>query len=173
VAQNTRRAAFELGSKFSLAALANDRGLAADKVAKFSAEAKQAADTLGTHVSELPPRAAAGPAANAAPDVHDFLFQEGKRIWQDLATKFGPDHAALFEVAMKSNALLVLYGTDATAPDAIVEAITQRGPPARLPESLWRPLIDAILKRAKPADVRAAVYRLHADVDQYLAAGAQ
>ena len=64
----------------------------------------------------------------------------------------------MFEVALKSNILLLLYTPESTAGNSIAAAISQAAPQAKLPAEFWQPLVDALDKRQAPqADVRAAV----------------
>jgi hypothetical protein len=170
-ALTTRRAAWQLGSKLSLAALAHDRNLVPADVAIWLNEARSAAELLGTSVDELPE--ADGDDEAGSQGVHDYLFQQGQRIWRDLSDRHGGDHAALFEMAVKSNVLLVLYEPESPSVQALSTAIAEAGPKAELPAELWQPLLDALANQLTAAQVRAAVRRLHADVDQYLSAEAE
>ena len=104
-ASNTRRVAWLLGAKLSLAALSNDRGGNADEVAKWFGQSQSLAKSLGTHVDPLPAATSAGPS-NAGVD---FVFTQGQRIGNDLATRYDASHAALFELAAKSSILIALY----------------------------------------------------------------
>jgi hypothetical protein len=168
VPTNTRRKAWLLGSKLSLAALANDRGVAAGDVPVWFGDARAAAESLQTHIDELPAR----PSSDGQPasrEVLAYLLDHGKQVGRDLAASYGPDHAALFEVAVKSSLLLVLYRPGSSVVEHISAAITNAAPRAGLPPELWRPLLDTLAGGAAPADVRAAVRKLHADVDAYLA----
>ncbi len=101
--------AWLLGSNLSLAALANDRAAAADKVADWFDKSQRLAKLLDTTVADLPPRPAADQIDPRADKAMEYLFNEGQTIGRHLATQFGDDHAALFELAVKSNILLVLY----------------------------------------------------------------
>jgi hypothetical protein len=168
-AANTRLAAWLLGSKLSLAALAHDRGVAADKIPTWFGEARAAAESLETSVPELPERSATSDDAPASREVLGYLLDQGKRVGPELATRFGADHAALFEVSLKSNLLLVLYKPGSSAVEHISAAIDGAAPRAALPPELWRPLLDTLANGAPAVDVRAAVRRLHTDAERHLA----
>ena len=108
-AHSPRRIAWLLGNKLSLSALANDRGGAVDETAKLFSQAETLAEMLDTSVSDLPP---ARPTASTDSNFDrslQYLFSQGQPIGRTLATKYGDDHAALFELAVKSNILLALY----------------------------------------------------------------
>jgi hypothetical protein len=170
---NTRRTAWILGSNFSLAALAHGRGIAADKVPVWFQDARDAAETLGTSLAELPERPAASDSETTSHQMLSFLFDQGKQIRDDLTTRHGIDHAALFDVAVKSNLLLVHYAPGSSAASQISTSIAEASPHAKLPEDLWRPLLDMIAGGEPPAAVRTAVRKMHADVENHLSAAVE
>jgi hypothetical protein len=161
----TLLASWQLGSKLSLAALAHDRGLVPEDVAKWLQEARAAAESLGTSFTDLPLPESQREASS--PTVHDYLAQQGQQIWRDLNTSFGPEHAALFEIAVKSNVLLVLYQPESTAAELLANSIQQAGPLAKLPPELLQPLLDSLTKHAPAAEVRNTVRRLHTEVEKH------
>jgi hypothetical protein len=169
---STRRAAWLLGSKLSLAALAHDRGVAADEVPSWFQEARSMAELLKVSLAELPePPATRG--GDASREVLTYLLEQGKQIGGELATSQGLDHAALFEVAMKSNLLLVLNKPGSSAVNHISAAIAKAAPTAELPPALCRPLLDTLAGGSPSEAVRAAVRQLHADVDRHLSAAGE
>lgn len=170
---NVRRQAWTLGSRLSLAALANDRGMAANSVPGWFEEARSAATLLGTTVDKLPEPAAADDRSPASRQVIDYLIAQGQRIGRDLSKQHGQESAALFEVALKSNILLLLYGPGSSATNSISSSISRAAPQGRLPAELWKPLVDMLGKQPSLGEVRAAVRQMHNDVDQYLAKAAE
>jgi hypothetical protein len=166
---NTRHAAWLLGSRLSLAALAHDRGMAADRVPGWFEEAQSAAKLLGTTLPELPTPTAPGDKDPASRQVRDYLGVQYQRIVGDLSKRFGAEDAALFEVALKSNFLLLLYSPGSSTTTSISGAISRAAPQARLPAQLWKPLVDLLGKQSSLADVQTAVRQMHNDVDRYLA----
>jgi uncharacterized protein YegL len=85
-----------------------------------------------------------------------------------LATQYGDDHAALFELAVKTNILLVLYQPEAPVVKSLTVAIDQAAERANLPSELWQPLVKLLDDGAPAKDVRNAVFQLHDDVDRHL-----
>lgn len=170
-ASNSRLDTWQLGSKLSLTALANDRGLSAEKVQHGMAYCQQLAAGLGTTVAELPePGLATSSGRPASRQVLNYLlFVQGQQVGRELASRHGADHAALFEVATKSNLLLVLYVPGASSASAISEAISQAAPRAQLPAKMWQPLLNLVAARADAAEVRQAIRSFHADVEAFLA----
>jgi hypothetical protein len=165
---NTRRAAWLLGSKLSLAALANEHGAPADQVKKLFEQSTALAKKLNAPLRALPTR----PATSAAPRANyaalDYLFSEGQEIGSELAKGHGADHAALFEVAVKSNILLVIYKPASPTTEAISAAIERAAERAKLPSTLWQPLLDALAAKGTLVDLRKAVYAMHEATDKYL-----
>jgi hypothetical protein len=166
---NVRRAAWILGSRLSLAALAHDRRMAANSIPAWLDEAQAACKVLGTTVPELPEPAAVGDNSLASRQVIDYLLAQGQRIGRELAKQYGPEQAASFEVALKSNILLLLYSPGSDATNSIAAAITRAAPQAKLPEVLWTPVVERLNSKASLEDVRTAVRRMHSDIDGYLA----
>ena len=151
-----------------MAALANDRGVAAKNVPSWFQDAGTAAKFLGTTVSPLPEPATTDETAPASRQVINYLVANGQRIGRDLAKQHSSEQSALFEIALKSNILLLLYTPATSAGSSIAAAISQAAPQAKLPVELWKPLVEALNRQAPQADVRAAVRKLHVDVDKYL-----
>jgi hypothetical protein len=157
----------------SLAALANDRGVATQNVPAWLEHSRKAARFLGTTVSDLPEPTSTTESAAASKQVINYLLVNGQRIGSELSKRHNTGESSLFEVALKSNILLVLYTPDATEGKSIARAISQAAPKAQLPAELWQPLVDAIEKQAGAAEVRAAVQKMHTDVDKYLSQRAE
>jgi hypothetical protein len=165
----TRRAAWLLGSKWSLAYLARERGAASDDVDAWLAQSRDLAATLGVTLNDLPPRGAAKEGASVSRTITDELLEHGQRLSGALATTHGPDHAGLFDVALKSNLLIMGYEPGSRATAELASAISQASRKTVLSSDLWQPLLKAIADRAPAAEVRQAVFRLHDDVDKILA----
>jgi hypothetical protein len=168
-----RRAVWTLGSRLSLAALAHDRHMAANSIPTWLDEAHSACKVLGTTVPELPEPAAAGDTSLGSRQVIDYLLAQGQRIGGELAKRYGPEQAALFEVALKSNILLLLYSPGSDATNSIAAAISRAAPQAELPDVLWWPLIERISRKDSLEEIRTSVRQMHRDVDKYLAKDAE
>jgi hypothetical protein len=132
-------------------------------------DAKSAATFLGTTIDDLPEPATANDASPASRQAINYLLINGQRIGRELAKQHGPEQSALFEIALKSNLLLLLYTPGTSAGDSIATAVSKAAPQAKLPSELWKPLVDALIKKAPQADVRSAVRKTHGDIERYLA----
>ena len=167
-AHSSRRIAWLLGSKLSLAALTNDRGDTPAETAKLFSQSRTLAEMLNTTVADLPPIA---PPNSPRPNFDrslEYLFTQGQQIGRVLATQYGNDHAALFELAVKSNILLALYRPHSRSVRALSTAIEQAGGRSGLPTKLWQPLMDAMANNVPVDELRQVVYRMHSEVDRYL-----
>lgn len=170
-ARSTRRVAWSLGSNLSIAALANDRGAPADRVAAWYDTARQQAKLFEVELAPLPPRPAANAIDPQSTRAMDYLFAEGQTIGGELATQCGDDHAALFELALKSNLLLVRYEPGAPIVKSLSAAVSPAAERAKLPPELCAPLLKLLSESAPAKTVREAVFQLHDEVDHYLSTG--
>ena len=102
------------------------------------------AKLLGMTVGDLPEPAAAEPGAAASRQVINYLLLNGQQLGRELGKQHGPEQSALFEIALKSNILLLMYTPRSTAGRSISTAITQvAAPQAKLPAEYWQPLVEA------------------------------
>lgn len=162
------RAAWLLGSKLSLAALAHGRGAPGEDVQQLMDQSRSLARLFGITLDDLPNRPLGIDSDDVPEKALDYLFKTGNQIGTELARRQGIETAALFEIAVKSNVLLVLYEPGSSTVEAISTAITQAGARGKLPADLWQPLVDLLGRQAPVDEVRAGVYRLHADVERFL-----
>lgn len=167
----TRYAAWSLGSTLSLAALANDRAASEEKVTGWFTTARQQAEALGTTVADLPPRPAADQVDLEGQRATEYLFSQGQAIGSHLAASLGDDHNALFEVALKSNILLVRYQPEVPVSKLLAAAISQASERAQLPPELVQPVLQGVEAKATVKEVRDAVFDMHDRVGQYLSTG--
>ena len=167
--ESTRARVWELGGKLSLAAVAAANNLPKPTVDKVFASAQEIAASLGVEVPPLPERKLDRAEARAATLAY-LLRDVGAPVASRLSSTYGPDHAALFEVAVKSNLLLLLYGPGEPESKTIADLIRKRAPDARLPEALWSDLPAKIDARATYDDIKAAIQKMQGDVRHYLRA---
>jgi hypothetical protein len=167
---NTKHAAWILGGRFSLAALANERGIAADEVPKWFDEARATADSLEVPLAALPERPLEAPSDTPSREVLGYILEQEKTIGPKLAAMYGEDHDAMFRLSVRTNLLRVLNRPGSKAVDTLSKSITELGPRSGLPSGLWQPLIGAMHDGATSAAIRAAVPQMHEKVEQHLAA---
>ncbi len=166
---STRERVWELGGRLSLAAIAAANGAPAAAVNKVYQSAQELGAGLGVEVPPLPERVLDKPKANA--DARAYLLRDaGATIAGKLGAAYGADHSALFEVAVKSNLLLLLYLPGDQDSTTIADVIKRRSADARLPEEIWRDLVTKIEGRATFDVVKNAVTKMHGDVRRLLGA---
>jgi len=168
-ARSTRERVWELGGKLSLAALGAANGAPAASVDRVFQSAKEIATSLGVDLPPLPERSL--DKAKAQADVLGYLLRDaGAPIAEKLGSTYGADHAALFEVAVKSNLLLLLYSPGEQEGKTIADVIRRRAPDAKLPEQLWRDVPAKVAAGAYFDDVKTAVAKMQSDVRKFLTA---
>jgi hypothetical protein len=163
----TRAAAWVIGSNLAFAAMLYAQGADAATVDSFLAKAKGIAesDEIGIQIQPFPDKGASMPETMAVV-IHYLIKGDGWNVGQSLSDKFDAYHGTLFEVAVKSGLLLVLYqpGDDS----GIGDIIKDRCQSLDLPPELWTPVTDAIAAQKDSDTVRDAVLKMHDDVSSYL-----
>lgn len=164
---STRARVWELGGKLSFAALGKANGAPREAVEHVFASAQQLASQLGVDVPPLPDLPLNRSDANAV--VLNYLLNDaGSPIAATLGRTYGADHAALFEVSVKSSLLLLLYSPGEQIGQQIAEVIRKRAPDAKLPEQLWHDVTARIDAQATYDQVKDAVATMQSDVRRYL-----
>jgi hypothetical protein len=163
----TKLVVWALGSRLSLAALGYHQGAPREAVDSLLTKARTLAAEVGAEVPDLP-RKTGKESADAAAVVHYLLVEAAQPMGRAIDQRYGAEHAALFEVALKSNLLLLLYVPGQKEGAEIADVLVQRGRKADLPEELLRPLVAKIAARAAYPDLKEAVFRMHDDVARHL-----
>ena len=161
----TRAASFIMGDNLSLAGLLYARGAKQETADALLAKCNSLAKELGVSVKPLPARGKTD-VATTADVIHYLIKGEGWTIGTSLAKRYDKDHGLLFEVAVKSNLLLLLYqpGDDS----GIGDVVRSRCEELKLPQPLWIPVVEGV-KAKKPYDqVREAVLKMHKDITEHL-----
>ncbi len=144
-----KAAAWRLGDQISIAGLLYAQGNHDDKV----------------DIKPFPPRSPDSSQTYA--DVIHYLIQgDGADVGREIAEKFGNPAGTLYEVAVKSNLLLLLYqpGEDQGIGGVIKSRMTEIG----MPENLWIGVVNAIDNKVSEAELKDAVFKMHDDVAAYL-----
>ena len=163
---NGKAVAWELGNKLSLAALLYDMN-GTENSDSFK-KAKTLAATMDAQVPPFPAKTG-NKAEDGAAIVSYLLNEAGKPIIQKIKEKHGAEHGQLFEMSLKSNLLLMLYGPGESEAIAIGGVIKRKGTRLNLPQNLWQPVVDKVEAGAPYADVKDAIFKMQRDVGEYLA----
>ena len=160
VSGSKKALAWQLGSKLSLASIlsteTNDTALVNGQFAL----ARDAAGKLGIDLPALPDRTG-NKVENSATALHYLLARTGNPIGSILREKLGPAHAAIFEIALKSNILLMLYGPGEKEGGTIAGVVRARTGDAGLPDAMTDKLLRLIDQQASYAEVKAEVFQIH------------
>jgi hypothetical protein len=166
----TKGAAWLLGDDLSLAALLYNQGVASTTVDDMFGKAKKLADILGVEIKPFPAKAAKSSEASA--DIIHYLIQgDGAEIGVALARKYNEEHGSLFEVAVKSNLLILLYGPGDNMGQSIATAIKTRLEGIRLPPRLWQDVVRLVNTKRSQQEVKDAVFKMHRDIANFFIPG--
>lgn len=157
--------AWNLANNLGMAAILYDlKGAAtSDSLSK----AQILAQEVGTSVPAFPSKSGAKIKDTAA--ILSWLLNDVfKNVGSAVKTKYGAEEAALFEISLKSNILLLIYGPGEKEGATIAKVIRNNAKTANLPETLWMPLVDKVESGASFDEVKEAVLDMQKDVSQYL-----
>jgi hypothetical protein len=158
-------AAWRLGDRLSLAAFLFARGGQDDAAERLMSSIKPIAETMGIAIAPFPTRAATD--VDTYGEVIVYLVEgPGAETGRALAAKFGKDAGLLYDAAIKSNLLLLLYepGDD----HGLGGVIRSRMGDAGLPERLWIGVIKAIDTKAPQSELKDAVFKMREGIASYL-----
>jgi hypothetical protein len=171
VAQNTggppsKLLAWKLGSQFTFAVTLGHRSGNDHEVTKsVYAKAKKIADLAGLDIPAPPPK-------QDLPQLLGFINKSTKALSDKIATKYGKDHATLFDMASMSVTLLLLYELEDTKINKqFADGIASRGKETGIPEKFWQPLVRMIEGKAPYNDIKSEVLKMDDDVAEHFAKG--
>jgi hypothetical protein len=166
----TKGGAWLLGDKLSLAALLYNQGAPAETVNKVLSGAKTIADIFGLEIKPFP--AKAGTSSESTADVLHYLIKgDGAQLGAALARKYDDEHGTLFEVAVKSNLLILLYAPGDSLGQSIASLIKTRLGPIHLPPELWTGVVTLVNNKRPPDEVKDAVFKMHKDIANFYIPG--
>ena len=160
LSDSKKSAAWQLGSQLSVAGVllvdSNDKALVDRQFARASA----AASKFGLKLPALPVRTGQKVEDSAAV-LQYLLGATGNPIGAILRKNYGPEHAAVFEIALKANILIILYGPGEKEADTIANVIRKRRVDAKLPNGMTDPLLALIDRGATYNEVKNALFDLN------------
>jgi hypothetical protein len=163
----TKATAWGLGDNLSLAAIAHAEGVQKSAVDGMFAKAAAAGKKFGVTIPTLP--------VNSGDKIKDkavalayLLRKVGGPMGGILKDDFDEEHALLFEISLKSNILLMMYGPGESTTESIANVIKSRSERIGLPPRLTASLLKLIAEGATYEKVKPAVFQMHRDVAAYL-----
>ncbi len=159
---NTRHLAWLLGGKLGLAHLAANEGATDAEIRTWAKETEVLSNKL-----EIPLPQIASSGQEVASQV-TTLLDAAARTGNNLRRIHGADHAALLEISLKTNALLVLSEKHPELAPAIAKAVEDAAERAELPGFLWRNMHKTLIAGATSDEIFEAVSEMHDNVESYL-----
>lgn len=167
-ADSKDRNSWELGSTLSLAGAMHAQNIDKSLVERRFALAAAAASKAGIRLPALPART--GRKVDDSATVLNYLLNvTGSPIGNILAKNNGAENAAIFEIALKSNILLMLYSPGDSTSNAIAGVIRKRRSAAGLPSGMTDPLLQLLDTQAGYEQVKAELFRLHETAPPFIA----
>lgn len=164
----TRFLAWELGSRLSLAAIGYNEGASLETVKSMIKDVRPVAKFFGAEIPSLPTKT--GQFSKDSAEILNYILNTvGDNIGSKIASLYPNDHLCLFEVALKSNILLLIYGPGDDISKAIANVIRERAPSAKIPLHIWRSVVNKIESQASYEEVKEAVVRMHEEVGHLFA----
>jgi hypothetical protein len=167
---STRWMAWELGGKLSKTALAYSRGLKQDVATRMMLRCDQLARGLGTELTPLYVRKG-DRIKDGATALHYIMNTVGKKVGPHLRKRYDQEHADLFELALKSNMLLMLY-VPSKKPGkltrSLVKVIKSRSKRAGLSERYFARVLRKVRAGAPSNAVQDELIQAHKDVASHL-----
>lgn len=163
----TRQAAWNLSSEWSMAAALQAKGRERDSFGERIERAADEAEFLGISLPSLP--SSDEPTDRVERALQFLLDDAGPELAGSLRQQYGTDHAALAELATKTHVLLLSYSPKSTSLEPVVDSIRKAAENSDLPETVWRGLIDLLTERADFQVVKSAIFQLHRDAAAVLA----
>ena len=160
-----KAAAWRIGDHMSLAGLLYAQGGEGENVKELIESVRPLTDAMQIKIKPFPPRAAT-PVETYAEIIQFLIKGDGADIGRQIAKDFGKEAGTLYEIAVKSNLLILLYepGNDQGIADVLQSRCTEIG----LPNTLWFDLVSQVRGNASKEEVKDAVFKMHDEVAAYL-----
>ena len=157
-------AAWQLGSKWSLAVGIYGKGFGRDRYGSVLDKAEAAAKELNINAPAVP-----SSSGNTLAEALESLREvQGPFLVRSVGRNQSLQHEALCELAISTHALLLDYSPSGQDIDATVYSLRKLARSAQLPERLWEGVVEALERRAEFQAVKAAVLKLHRATEEHL-----
>ena len=165
-----KAAAWRIGDHMSLAGMLYAQGGEEDNVKELIDSVKPLTDAMQIQIKPFPPRGASQVETYA--EVIQYLIKgDGAEIGRQIGKGFGKAAGMLYEVAVKSNLLILVYepGNDQGFADVLQARCVEVG----LPNNLWFDVVNTVRSSASKDEVKDAIFKMHDEVATYLGAKVQ
>ncbi len=164
-AANTRFQSWELGKSLAFAALIRGKHGPDATVKSMLLTVSKNSQALKVTVP-APDKQTDDVNTDTAAAIEFLLNKAGKPIYKSLQENHGEDHSALFELAVKSTLLSMLYEPGDSTSEAFATAIRRSAKNASLDEAVWKALTDKVMKQADQAMVTSEIKQFQQRVAQ-------
>lgn len=165
-----KAAAWRIGDHMSLAGLLYAQGGEQANVDELITSVTPLTDAMKIKIKPFPPRGAT-PIETYAEVIQYLIKGDGAEVGRQIGKDFGKSAGTLFEVAVKSNLLILLYepGNDQGIADVLQSRCTEIG----LPNNLWFDVVNTVRSNSSKEDVKDAIFEMHDNVAAYLGSKVQ
>ena len=157
VSLDSRQLTWMFASRLSYLLVAPDTDLSSAEQ-----ELQPVASLLGVEMPSLPP------ATDDEGTRLKQLLATGRELGTSIQAKYGAEHAALVEVAFKSNLMLAVAETRPQLKHNINAAVSAAAVRAALPDTLWEPYQTRVAESGTADEISNAVLDLQKQVGNYL-----
>ena len=94
----------------------------------------------------------------------------GGPLRKQVTRKFGADSAKLYDLAVHTTVLTMIYGPEFNAEQLqqLTQPIEQAARDAGVPERFWKPLLQKVAEKSETIEVRQAVVKMQEAIGDYL-----
>lgn len=167
IAAKARSDVWQLGLTFSMAGLGFAQGADQQIVDNLLQKTRDLTADLAVTVPDLP-SASADKTERSVAALNYLLESGGGPIANALHKTYGPEYAALFEMAMKANLLLQLYAPGDSTGLSLADVIERNATRINLPVELWQPLVHSVRNQASFETVKSQLNEMNVSVKEFL-----
>jgi hypothetical protein len=145
---------WQFGRVLGVAAISNSGGKKPEVVEVLMKEANRLAKEIGVELLEFPERQN-DEVKDGLAAMSYLIKTVGVPVRKYATRQYGPDSARLYDLAVYSSLLSLLYGPEVDAAP-IRKLVEESAREARVPEGLWKPLLKKVDDKARAAEVQPA-----------------
>lgn len=128
---------------------------------------KTYATYIDVDIKPFPPKPA-NPTDGILSMLDYFNKGDGAAIGTFIENKHGKDASLLYLTAIRTTQLPLFYDLDPALSDKLAEFILVNMTKLKVPEQIWKPLVEAVVKRGGFEKVRDTAQQMNDNMTQYL-----
>ena len=162
----SRALAWRLGSRLSIAALAYDRG-SSEYAYKIVKKYQPVAELFHSKIPDFPTKTGKQ-SMDTAKILYYLLNTVQDSIGKNISAYYPRDHYLLFQIAIRTNILLIMYQPGSELSRTMADVIINYAPHAGLPYRLWSPVVKNIERHASHSELKNSVIQMQEAVQDFL-----